>query len=36
MDRYDRTLAYLYLPDGRMVNEHVLRELLDKREAEKK
>ena len=25
MDRYDRTLAYLYLQDGRMVNEELLR-----------
>ena len=25
LDRYDRTLAYLYLPDGRMVNEELLR-----------
>lgn len=25
VDRYRRTLAYLYLPDGRMVNEELLR-----------
>jgi micrococcal nuclease len=25
LDRYGRTLAYLYLPDGRMVNEELLR-----------